>query len=216
MRAYTKDNFVYISIPKNGCTTFSQLCINNGWKSIDTRDPLIDLTDKVIRAHITDPEERYVKGIIQYLILNPEISIDDPMVGRMIISGVFDIHTYSLNMLLGPQYNLPIHWIPLDASFTDYRIIQLNKPVYNGDDLTNMFFEENGIDLRVTKQDHLNYTADMPASQIAIRSMLKEKVLVLRQKYKENYYQVLANFLGSDIALYRRICNQYKEKYYRK
>jgi hypothetical protein len=216
MLAYTKDNFVYISIPKNGCTTFSNLCEKNGWDEINLLDAHLDLTDKVIWAHITDPEERYIKGIIQYLILNPSLSIDDPALGRLLVSGVFDVHTYSLNMLMGPKIVLPINWIPLDCPITDYRIVQHNKPIYNGDKLTNIFFEEYGIDLWVTEQDHLNVTASKPIEEVAIRIALKEKVIANRQMYRKNYNQVLANFLLPDILLYRKVCDQYKEKYGRK
>lgn len=214
--SYVKDNFVYLSIPKNGCTTFSQLCANNGWQLINITDTPIDLTNKVIWAHITDPEERYIKGIIQYLTLNPDISIDDPTVGKMLISGVFDCHTYSISMLLGSNFNLPIHWIPLDVDFKDHRVRQVNKPIYNGNSLTNIFFEEHSIDLQVTDQDKLNCTLEMPADDIAGQRALKEKVLALKQKYLKNYYQVLANFLWDDVLLYRKICDQYKEKYERK
>jgi len=60
MFGYTKENWLYLQIPKNGSSTFKTLLTNNGWKFVHYDDNL-DLTNLTIWAHITDPEKRHTK-----------------------------------------------------------------------------------------------------------------------------------------------------------
>jgi hypothetical protein len=126
----------------------------------------------------------------------------------MIVSGVFDEHTYSLSMMLGPLFSLPVHWIPLDAEIKNY-----NHPnsrdklvICNGDDLTNDFFSQHGIDIQVTIQDRKNQSN-------AHRQLVQKQVASLKELYDSNYQKLVKNFLEHDILLYHTTVKNYKIQY---
>ena len=204
MIGFIKDNFIYIKCPKNGCMTYSTLLKKHGWQEINFFENDLDYSKFVLWGHLTEPNVRHTNGLVQYLKLNPDINIDDQTVAKMLISGVFDEHTYSLNMMLGALFSLPIHWIPLDVSIMDYR--NVDNKVYNGDDLTNEFFKENNIDITISIKDRLNVSNSYDA-------MLKDQVREYKQVFDENYQKILKNFLEPDILLYTRTLKKYRIRY---
>ena len=204
MIGFIKDNFIYIKCPKNGCMTYSTLLKKHGWQEINFFENDLDYSKFVLWGHLTEPNVRHTNGLVQYLKLNPDINIDDQTVAKMLISGVFDEHTYSLNMMLGALFSLPIHWIPLDVSIIDYR--NVDNKVYNGDDLTNEFFKENNIDITISIKDRLNVSNSYDA-------MLKDQVREYKQVFDENYQKILKNFLEPDILLYTRTLKKYRIRY---
>lgn len=184
--------------------TYSTLLKKHGWQEINFFENDLDYSKFVLWGHLTEPNVRHTNGLVQYLKLNPDINIDDQTVAKMLISGVFDEHTYSLNMMLGALFSLPIHWIPLDVSIIDYR--NVDNKVYNGDDLTNEFFKENNIDITISIKDRLNVSNSYDA-------MLKDQVREYKQVFDENYQKILKNFLEPDILLYTRTLKKYRIRY---
>jgi hypothetical protein len=53
-------------------------------------------------------------AVAEFLCQNPDIDYNNPMIGKMLVTGVFDSHTYSIHMMLGDLIKYPIKWIPLD------------------------------------------------------------------------------------------------------
>ena len=178
--------------------TYQELLSKNGWERVDLFDASLDLPNKRLWAHITNPEYRHTRGVETYLSYHPEMDIDDPKTMQMLLSGVFDEHTYSLSMMLGPIFYLPIHWIPLDL-----RIPGLSL---TGDDFTNIFFKENGIDIVITEADWRN---KIHPSNIPVR----EKIQNYKLAHPEVVSKLNKNFLGQDRAKYYEVFNQYRVKY---
>ncbi len=204
MYCLVKDKFLYITIPKNGYRTFLGLLGDrHGWERVDLFDNNLKLEDYLIWAHITEPNQRHTRGVEQYLRLNPEIDIKNPEIARLMVSGVFDEHGYSIHMLIGHLMHLPIHWIPLDYKITDWHN---GGAVLNGNDLTNKFFEEHGLDIKVTDSDIINKSKPH-------RKLVQEEVNVLKDLYRPNYEQLVKNLLDPDIILYNKVLKQYRLKY---
>jgi len=205
-----KDRFLYILCPKNGYITHNTFLAAHGWDYVNLFDPLLDLSQYKIFAHITDPEVRHTKGITQYLRLNPDISLDNPQVAKLLVSGVFDEHTYSVSMMLGPIWDLPIHWIPLDATIKDhqpYEPFDPNRHLYSGNDLTNQFFKENGLDLVIERDRRMNVAT---ADELELRKQIEH----YKKVYETNYHSLQKNFLERDIVQYRQVIDQYQQKFY--
>jgi hypothetical protein len=204
MHVLVKDKFVYIPIPKNGVMTFTELLSSHGWKWVNFFENDLDFKDYILWGHLTEPNMRHTKGVEQYLRNNPDININDPQVAKMLVSGVFDQHGYSVHMILGHLMFHSITWIPLDAKIVDWN--NGGTRILNGNDLTNEFFKQHNIDIEVDDSSIRNKTSTM---QKEIQNQIKN----LKQLYETNYSSVVGNFLDSDILLYNRIVKQYEIKY---
>jgi hypothetical protein len=195
--------------PKNGYITHNTFFESHGWKYANLFDPALDLSQYKIFAHITDPEVRHTKGITQYLRRNPDITIDDPQVAKLLVSGVFDEHTYSLSMMLGSLWDLPIHWIPLDVTIRDHQPFEPfdpNRHLYSGNDLTNQFFKENGIDLVIERDRRMNVANPSELD-------LRKRIEYYKKLHETSYHSLLKNFLERDINKYKQVTNQYRQKF---
>ena len=208
MKGFIKGRFIYIKCPKNGCLTYSNLLERNGWEQIDLFDSNIRYSDYLLWGHLTEPNTRHTKGVSQYLIMNPDIDLSNPGINEMLVSGVFDEHTYSLNMMLGSLFSLPIYWIPLDATIRNF-----NHPgsrdqlvICDGDALTNNFFMEHDIDIKVTLSDRRN---EATKEERQIRDRINE----WKQVYNNNYQKLVKNFLEPDILEYNETLKKFRLKY---
>jgi len=210
MIGYIQDRFVYVRVPKNGSTTFRSLCERAGWKKFNLFDNDIDLSKCVLWGHITDPENRHTKGLSTHLADNPDFLErfmgHDAVFQRMLVTGVFDPHTFSIHMTLGPLISLPIHWIPLDARVTKWNRYPTPPEVLDGNALTNDFFQEQGIDLHVTD-------ADIAWIKQQEHKPIREKITQVKQANAEPYKQLVKHFLEPDMMLYARVLQQFTHKY---
>ena len=140
MICWIRGNNVYIRIPKNGISTFSKFLKNHGYQEVNLFDINPDFEKLNLWGHITDPMARHTKGVAEYINLNPDVNYTDPVVGRMLVSGMFDTHTYTIHMMLGHLIKYPIRWIPLDVKITKWNQYPQPLEELNGDDLTNAYF----------------------------------------------------------------------------
>jgi hypothetical protein len=211
---YRKDHFLYICTPKNGSTTFSALLSNNGWQYVDLLDNDLDYEQFNIWGHITNPDHRHTKGLAEYLRLNPDIDITNDNVAKMLVTGIFDGHAASLSMLLGPLFFLPtIQWIPLDIKVTNY----FSDPpvIVTGNDITNDFFIENGINIRVSANDVKNQVTEESQT-------LRDKIVELKNKFNpttdpEKYNGTwLGSYYRYDNLLYAEVTEKYYKRYTKK
>lgn len=202
MLGFVKDNFLYIKAPKNGCMTYSSMLRNNGWEQINLLENDLDFHSLKIWGHLTNPENRHTKGVEQYLRANPDIDFERTDISKLLVSAVFDEHTYSLSMMLGPIFSFPIYWIPLDVDILNYR----SGKKMTGDDLTSDFFKENGIDIDIRQYPRLNIAN---AKSISIRQKIKN----YKNTYIENYNSLVRNFLEPDILLYNKTVEKFRKKY---
>ena len=205
MFGYKKDSLIYIKCPKNGCMTYSKFLERHGWEKINLFDNDLDLNQHLLWAHITEPGLRHTRGLEQYLKLNLDIDINDPQVAKILTSGVFDEHTFSLAMMLAPIWYLPIYWIPLDATITKWNRYPDSPEQLDGDALTNHFWQEQGLDMRITYQDRLNVSPP--------HSVIRDRIQHAKQIHKQNWDQVMKNFLELDFCKYHQVLDFFQRKY---
>lgn len=184
--------------------TYSSLLASNGWEKINLFENDLNFDEYLLWGHISNPEMRHTKGVAQYLLNNPTITLSDPTVATLLVSGVFDEHTYSLNMMLSNLLANDIYWIPLDAKIINWN--EKSTPVLSGDDLTNDFFLEQNIPLRVSLNDRKNVSNSWGL-------FLQQQINECKIKYNKNYQKLVKNFLESDIILYNKTLTQFRKKY---
>ena len=183
--------------------TYSEFLKRHGWQEIDLFENNLNLNEMILWGHLTEPHHRHTRGVEEYILAN-SIDIREETIEKLLVSAVFDEHTYSLSMMLGSLWYLPIHWIPLDTTITKWNQHPCPPEHLNGDDLTNLFFQEQEIDLKITLQDRLHVSTDFK-----IRDHIKE----LKEKYYNNYQKLVKNFLQQDLMLYTKTVNDYNKKY---
>ena len=207
---YLKDHFLYIATPKNGSTTFSALFSKHGWEYVDLVDNYLDYEKFNIFGHIANPDTRHTKGLAAYLRLNPDIDLTNDSVAKMLVTGIFDGHAASISMLLGPLFYLPsIQWIPLDITVENR--LGPETILLDGNGLTNQYFIDNGIDIRVTDADVENQADEEDYK-------LRQKIVDLKNKFNPisdpNRYN--STWLGSYYRFDNMLYNEITEKFYRK
>lgn len=206
MHGYLNGDFLYIAVPKNGSTSYSKLLEQHNWTKVDLLRDDIDFDRVKIWAHITDPNDRHTRGLSEYLLDNQDIDYKSPIVGKLLVSGVFDEHHYSVHMLMSPFMNRTIHWIPIDHEFVDWRVHPSQRQPINGNDLTNMFFAEHGIDIVVPKNYRL-YQATQAHQEI------RNHIVIWKETYKRNFQKIMTHFLDADVLLYNSVLDQYRKKF---
>jgi len=206
MISWMRDNNAYIRIPKNGISTFSKFLENHGYEEVNLFNIDVDFEKLNLWGHITDPLIRHTKGVAEYLIGNRDVDYTDPVIGRMLVSGMFDTHTYTIHMMLGHLINYPIKWIPLDEKIVKFNQYPIPSQILNGDDLTNAYFEEQGLEFRVGQSDRMNIANNNDLK-------LREEVDKLKEIYQEEYKGVIKNVLEADLLLYHKTLADYREKY---
>jgi hypothetical protein len=206
MISWIRDNNAYLRIPKNGISTFGTFLNKHGYREVNLFDIDVDFAKLNLWGHVTDPLVRHTKGVAEYLSLNPDVDYTDPVIGRMLVSGMFDSHTYTIHMMLGPLVKYPIKWIPLGEQIAKFNQYPIPSQVLNGDDLTNEYFQEQGLEFRVSESDHMNL-----ANANDLR--LRQEVDKLKNIYQEEYKQLVKNVLEADLLLYYKTLADYREKY---
>lgn len=183
-----------------------ELLSKHGYKEVNLFDTDLDISKLNIWGHITDPLSRHTKGVCEYLTLNPNVDYTDPIIGKMLVSGMFDSHTYTIHMMLGPLIKYPITWIPLDATIEKFNPYPAETELLSGDDLTNLYFEEQQLNVRVGPQDR-RYVASTEKLQ------LRKQIDALKETYQSEYNQLIKNVLESDMMLYHSTLIDYYKKY---
>jgi hypothetical protein len=197
MFCYVKDNFLYLNIPRNGSNTFGRFFEKNGWVKYNLFENEFDLTKMIIFGHLTDPIERHTKGLAMYIRIN-QLNIDNPVIAKILVSGVFDEHTCSISMMLGPLFNLPIHWIPLDITLLH------NRKFYNGNNFTNEFFKQHNLKLEISDSDNKN-------TLVPEEKIIRDKIKSCKEIYNQNFQQIVKNFFEQDLILYAQVLKKYNE-----
>lgn len=191
MYCYVQDNFAYIKVPKNGCSTYGAFFESNGWTKTDLFYNELDLDNTKFFGHITEPNQRHTKGLAQYLINTNQVPLINHELSHLLVSGVFDEHCYSIHMMI-PHLIHRVQWIPLDYTWRHF----------DGTFLTNRFFKENNLNLYYNDTNRLN-VAD------AKKQFIYKRINELKIHHNEDYQKLVKNFLEPDIKLHSDIVDQY-------
>lgn len=183
-------NLVYIAILKNASRFYINFFkLQLGWENINIED--IDWDRDVVFAHISNPMDRHVKGIVQ--VAQPFVSI----IRRLINSDEFseilgfsivDAHSMPVCIMLG-HHAEKIDWIPLDEEIpSEY--------------LTVKFLEQYNIIVDPPVESNRFRNSHAVADKV-----LRNKVRQIIEKHKEN--PTLDLFYKQDILLYNKVKSKY-------
>jgi hypothetical protein len=208
MNGLIKDNFVYLITAKNGSTTYGNFLAKHGWqyKMLSSDELGINLKEYKLWGHLTDPFERHTKGIVEFLRDKPDLDLDNPNIAKLLVSGIYDCHTYTVTMIYSPIMHLDITWIPLDYKITNY--LKYPHVEMDGDDLTNDFFKDNNLDLKISKQDHRWRLTNNPEEK-----QKRAKIKKLKEIYAKEFLDFSGNILEHDIILYNSTVEKTRKKY---
>lgn len=191
MYCYVKDQFAYIKVPKNGCSTYGAFFESNRWTKTDLFYNNLDIDNTVFFGHISEPNQRHTRGLAQYLINTNQVPLINHELSHLLISGVFDEHCYSIHMMI-PHLINKVHWIPLDYQHRHF----------DGTFLTNRFFKQHNLNLHYNDTDRLN-VAD------GKKQFIYKRINELKLKYDQDYQKLIKNFLEPDIKLHSSAIDMY-------
>lgn len=190
MYFYTNGNVAWLKIAKNACMSWASTFDKLGWQQQDLYIPDQPIDHLQFFGFLRDPDHRHTMGLVQYLNNEKlEHLVDDPWFQRLLISAVFDEHTYNIHSMIPSRIIDRTTWFIMDHDQYDYHNLVKNY-----------------------LQQHHVVLPDIPRLNV---SSTKNKQLQTRindlkvQNY--NAHQKLAkNFLGADLRLYRtQLLNQH-------
>lgn len=138
MRAYRKNNLVFVPLYKNAATTYEHFFgYLLKWESILTEN--IDWNSDKVFSYISNPITRHIKGTVEFLTLkNLQHLVDHPDFRDIFVNGFFDHHTMPISILFGDKKDL-IYWMPID------------HPTTTSEELTGKFLASHGVSIDISK-----------------------------------------------------------------
>jgi hypothetical protein len=190
MYFYTNGKLAYLKIPKNACMSWAHVLDNLGWEEQDLYIPRQPLDDLVFFGLLREPDHRHTQGLAQYL-KNQKLEhlLKDEFFQRILVSAVFDEHTYNIHSMIPSDIIKRTNWFIIDHQH------------YNYEQLVRNFLQQHNVDLPPVPR--INVSSDQ-------HKQLQTKINELKIKHHDSHQKLAKNFLGSDLRLYRtQILNQH-------
>jgi hypothetical protein len=185
MYFHHNNRLAWISIAKNASQTWQQVFDNLGWIREDLFNPTVDLAQLKFFGFLRNPEKRHTMGVVEYLCrTNQRQLLNDDKVNRLLVSAVFDEHSYSVCQM-----------IP-DSVLERTTFFILDQTYYNYETLVKNFLDEHGVQL----------TQDIPRLWTAEQDKreMRTQLDSLKLQHPEASGYLVKNFLDQDMKLYDR------------
>lgn len=190
MHFYTNGRLAYLKIPKNACMSWSRALGAMGWEEQDLYIPRQPLDDLVFFGLLREPDQRHTQGLAQYL-KNERLEhlLQDEFFQRILVSAVFDEHTYNIHSLVPSHIIQRTNWFVLDDQYYDYEQLVRN------------FLQQHNVALPPVPRINVSSSRD---------KQLQTQINELKVKHHDSHQKLAKNFLGSDLRLYRtQVLNQH-------
>ena len=186
MTILTDGKFGYVPVFKNGSTTFVNFFASKGWRFQDLDSCSEDM---ILFGHIQDPHIRHTKGVIEFFLkFKVDIKTADNCM-LLVAIGMFDVHSYPISTLY-PNHYQRIQWIPM------------GKGKFSCNQLTNVFFHRNGIDLKVP-EDHVLHKSPQWLLDV------QERINRIKVEHAGRYQEMVYYFMMEDLRLYSEAIGRY-------
>ena len=183
MYFYTNGKLAYLKIPKNACMSWTHVLGNLGWEEQDLYIPRQPLDDLVFFGLLREPDHRHTLGLVQYLKKERlEHLLEDEFFQRILVSAVFDEHTYNIHSMVPSEIIKRTNWFIMDHQHYDYEHLVRN------------FLQQHDIDLPPVPRINVSSAQD---------KQLQTQINELKVKHYTSHQKLAKNFLGSDLRLYR-------------
>ena len=186
----TNGKIAYLKIAKNACSSWEHVLTQMGWETQDLYIPKQPLDDLIFFGLLRDPDDRHTRGIVQYLTNEKlEHCLDSEFFQRLVVSAVFDEHSYNIHSMIPSEIIGRTNWFIIDHSIYDYEKLVRN------------FLQQHNITLPVVPRINVSDST---------QKNLQNKIKDLKLKHNQSYQKLAKNFLGADLRLYRtQILNQH-------
>ena len=205
--------YYYFGIPKNGVLAHKKFFKDHGWKE----EPVWNLhenkisTDVIIIAHIRNPIERYIRGVVESLLTSTgkakdmsflEKIKDDPTSLFYMLTSVNDNHTAPFSPMIPPSISpYQINWIPMD------------HPKWSSNFLLNQLFRELNLPY-IIGEENIIHKAGPKVKQM--QNFIRERMLNSDGTLKKEFCTFHSAILSEDQNIYNYVMAQYnaRENYY--
>ena len=185
MYFHHNSNLAWLSIAKNASTSWISIFDSMSWQKEDLYDPVVDINKLTFFGFLRDPNDRHTMGIVEYLARTGQRElINDPAWNRLLVSGLFDEHSYTVSHLIPGHVLTRTTFFILDQSYFNYEV------------LTKNYLRNHGVELNVP----------VPKLWIGDDSKLKlrNQINELKQVHKLERSFLAKNFLEPDQLLYKK------------
>jgi hypothetical protein len=191
MHFYTNGKLAYLKIPKNACMSWSHTLDQMGWEEQDLYIPRQPLDNLEFFGLLREPDHRHTLGLVQYLKNeNLEHLVDDEFFQRILVSAVFDEHTYNIHSMIPSDIIQRTTWFIMDHQHYDYHNLVRN------------YLRQHNIDLPQVPK--INVSS-------ARNKQFQMRINELKVKHYNSHQKLAKNFLGLDLRLYRtQVLNQHQ------
>lgn len=179
----TNGHLAYLKIAKNACSSWEQVLTGLGWKTQDLYIPDQPLDDLIFFGLLREPDDRHTRGVVQYLINENLVHLlKDENFQRLLVSAVFDEHSYNIHSMVPSEIIKRTNWFIIDHK------------QYNYEQLVRNFLRQHNVDLPPVPKMNVS-----PPQWKELQSQVND----LKVKYHDSHQKLAKNFLGADLRLYR-------------
>jgi len=186
------ESYAILQVPKNGSNTVAKCFRPLGWRYSQNLNDIKDYA-KII-CWIQDPLNRWIKGFVQFSIINPEVNLDELQseIFQSLIPGIYDFHTLPISHQYMPIFD-KLTFIPMDIG-------------YEVTALTNMYFSQQGVSYKINnKQEHkANHQKQRQYNKI-YNFMIKILTGSIKRSEQRSFY----NLYEYDFQVYEKVSQRY-------
>ena len=179
-----KNNLAWLKLPKNACSSWEHALSNDGWTTHDLYEYNGNWNDLSWFGFLRDPIARHVMGLEQFLKINKLYDIlEHPTYNKIIISAVFDEHTYSIHQLIPEELIKEVTWFIIDHKIFNYEILVKN------------FCYQHQITIPAIPRLNVSSTQSTD---------IKTRIINLQNKNTDIHNKLIKNYLQRDLQLYSK------------
>jgi len=185
MYFHHNNQVAWLSIAKNACRSWERVFDNLGWVKEDLWKPTVDIAQLEFFGLLRWPTVRHTMGVIEFLEQTGQLALlHNPEVNRLLVSAVFDQHSYTVSQMIPAHIVERTTWFIIDQVNWDYEQLVQN------------YLHSHGVEIAVPVP---RITDARPTTRPGRIELTK-----LKQKYSDDYARLVKNFLDADIKLYER------------
>jgi hypothetical protein len=185
MYFHHNNRVAWLSIAKNACRSWERVFDDLGWQKEDLFRPTVDIQQLEFFGLLRWPAVRHTMGVIEYLEqTGQQALLHNPEVNRLLVSAVFDQHSYTVSQMIPANIVQRTTWFIIDQTPYNYEFLVKN------------YLHSHGVEIAVP----------VPRISTTWPRMVQSKTELtqLKQQWPKDEARLVKNFLDADIQLYHQ------------